>query len=70
MGCHPTRCKEFEDGGDPEKYKDELLTLAKENKDKVIAVGECGLGKSEIDMRFTNKHNYDVKFSSARNQNR
>jgi TatD DNase family protein len=41
VGVHPTRCLELENGGDG--YMKELLDLALSNREKVVAIGECGL---------------------------
>ena len=47
VGVHPTRCGEFEtpETVSPRDHLDQLLRLVMENREKVIAIGECGLGK-------------------------
>ena len=59
VGVHPTQCQLFVDGetvNDKKLVGEELLLEMKEiitkNKPKVIAVGECGLGKIRR-LKFT-----------------
>lgn len=50
VGCHPTRCSEFESHADgPEGYFNALKAYLDnpETKGKVVAIGECGLGKDQ-----------------------
>ncbi|XP_071946754.1 deoxyribonuclease TATDN1-like isoform X2 [Antedon mediterranea] len=42
VGCHPTRCSEFENEGS-QNYMQKLLGLINGAEGKVVAVGECGL---------------------------
>lgn len=43
MGCHPTRCTEFEKNGNGTDYLDELKKVIRSGPTKVVAIGECGL---------------------------
>uniref|UniRef100_A0A1B6E1P5 Deoxyribonuclease TATDN1 n=2 Tax=Clastoptera arizonana TaxID=38151 RepID=A0A1B6E1P5_9HEMI len=47
VGCHPTRCDEF-DKNSPDKYFQALYDLAASDKEKVVAIGECGLDYDRV----------------------
>ncbi|XP_011310613.1 putative deoxyribonuclease TATDN1 isoform X2 [Fopius arisanus] len=50
IGVHPTRCNEYEEFGDPEKYLKSMATLASNNRDKIVAIGEIGLDYDRLNF--------------------
>uniref|UniRef100_A0A671Q342 Uncharacterized protein n=1 Tax=Sinocyclocheilus anshuiensis TaxID=1608454 RepID=A0A671Q342_9TELE len=58
VGCHPTHCAEFDQQGSGQ-YLASLTDLSLGDRQKVIAVGECGLGNHIITSHHIMVHSFD-----------
>ncbi|XP_050510403.1 deoxyribonuclease TATDN1-like [Diabrotica virgifera virgifera] len=59
VGCAPTRCSQFEENGEPDLYLQQLKDLIALGKEKVVAVGECGLN---CDVCYNHPINIQLKY--------
>ncbi|GLV40623.1 uncharacterized protein CBL_04426 [Carabus blaptoides fortunei] len=72
VGCHPTRCSEFEaNGTDPNTYFDSLKQLIQDGGQKVVAIGECGLDYDSLQFcaKDLQKKYFEKQLSLSKDHN-
>lgn len=71
VGCHPTRCKAFDEHpGGPAAYLEELWQLVQEAapSGKVVAIGECGLDYERLQFcdAQSQRRGFEMQFELSR----
>ncbi|KAL0079936.1 hypothetical protein F4703DRAFT_1871708 [Phycomyces blakesleeanus] len=68
VGCHPTRCEEFDSyPSGPDGYYAALLKLATDKREKIVAIGECGLDYDRLQFcpKDIQKRYFEIQFNLA-----